>query len=129
MEFSQGDLGVDLILTKFPIYPLNWIFIDNRLKCFLYQSAFCVLAAPSSLTATIIPPFLCGQPGGSVAQVIMNWLARPDVQLEQEFGIGHGAGDCLPTLHNGHHGIYNVQQRMLAYRTPIHHSSEGWHTE
>ena len=26
--------------------------------------------------------------------------------------FGHGAGDSLPNLDEGHHGIFNVQQRM-----------------
>ena len=43
-----------------------------------------------------------------------------NVRLGHKFGtsFGHGAGDSSPTLREGHCGIFNIHQLMLADRTP-----------
>ena len=39
-------------------------------------------------------------------------------RLWQEFVIVHGAGNSSPTLHEGHHGTFNLYQLMLVDITP-----------
>ena len=42
----------------------------------------------------------------------------PSAGLGQVFGFVQGAGDSSPTLREGHHVIFNVNQIMLADGTP-----------
>ena len=53
--------------------------------------------------------------------------AMPSAGSGRNFKFVHGAGDGSAILREGHHGIFNVQQQMLANGAPVLRPSEGRH--
>ena len=70
-----------------------------------------------SFMTTIIPPFLCGQPGEAWPESSQTgWPGLTFDELRQEFS--HGVGDSSPTLREAHCGISSVHQLMQRDGTP-----------
>ena len=62
----------------------------------------------SSLCSTRLQGSIIGRGRGYAAD------ALPSAGSGRNFEFGHGAGDSLPTLRDGHHGIFDVHKLMLA---------------
>ena len=57
----------------------------------------------------------------AVSSIRLSWVVYhylPSSSLGRNLEFVHGAGDGSPNIHEGHHGIFDVHQLMLANGTP-----------
>ena len=77
-------------------------------------------AAHTSLPFAVLSLFVCNtRLWGRIIGTAVPLMPMPSAGESNNLEFVYGAGDISPTLREGHHGIFNVHQPLLADGTPV----------